>query len=84
MTYLMLLGEAWTISQQTEDKREKIQALSSAKECYSMKMDLLTNATVMMLSGLYLSNLRRSQTYLLIAMKIEMNPTSLIMKNIEK
>ena len=34
--------EAWN----TEDKREKIQALSLAKECYSMKMDLLTNATV--------------------------------------
>jgi hypothetical protein len=33
-------------AQQTEDKREKIQALSLAKECYSMKMDLLTNATV--------------------------------------
>jgi hypothetical protein len=33
-------------SQRTEDKREKIQALSLAKECYSMKMDLLTNATV--------------------------------------
>ncbi|MFL6418782.1 MAG: hypothetical protein ACJ71P_05120, partial [Nitrososphaeraceae archaeon] len=25
---------------------EKIQALSLAKECYSMKLDLLTNATV--------------------------------------
>jgi hypothetical protein len=32
--------------QQTEDERENIQALSLAKECYSMKMDLLTNATV--------------------------------------
>jgi hypothetical protein len=31
---------------QTEDKREKIQALSLAKECYSMKLELLTNATV--------------------------------------
>jgi hypothetical protein len=30
----------------TEDKREKIQALYLAKECYSMKLDLLTNATV--------------------------------------
>jgi hypothetical protein len=30
----------------SEDKREKIQALSLAKECYSMKLDLLTNATV--------------------------------------
>jgi hypothetical protein len=38
--------EAWTISQDTEDKRERIQALSLAKECYSMKLDLLTNATV--------------------------------------
>src|ERR687884_929415 len=38
--------EAWTTSQDTEDKIEKIQALSLAKECYSMKMDLLTNATV--------------------------------------
>jgi hypothetical protein len=33
-------------AQQTEDKREKIQALSLAKECYSMKLELLTNATV--------------------------------------
>src|SRR5512133_3350758 len=38
--------EAWNTSQQTEDKGEKIQALSLAKECYSMKLDLLTNATV--------------------------------------
>jgi len=30
----------------TEYRREKIQALSLAKECYSMKLDLLTNATV--------------------------------------
>src|ERR671931_145447 len=41
-----ILREAWTTSQQTEDKREKMQALSLAKECYSMKLDLLTNATV--------------------------------------
>ena len=38
--------EAWNTSLETEDKREKIQALSLAKECYSMKIDLLTNATV--------------------------------------
>jgi hypothetical protein len=30
----------------TEDKREKIHALSLAKECYSMKLELLTNSTV--------------------------------------
>ena len=29
--------EAWSTAQNTEDKREKIQALSLAKECYSMK-----------------------------------------------
>jgi predicted transcriptional regulator len=38
--------EAWTTANNTEDRREKIQALSLAKECYSMKLDLLTNATV--------------------------------------
>jgi hypothetical protein len=38
--------EAWNAAANTEDKREKIQALSLAKECYSMKLDLLTNATV--------------------------------------
>jgi hypothetical protein len=41
-----ILREAWNTSRQTEDKREKIQALSLAKDCYSMKLDLLTNATV--------------------------------------
>jgi SLT domain-containing protein len=42
-----ILREAWNTSQNTEtNKREKIQALSLAKECYSMKLDLLTNATV--------------------------------------
>ena len=29
--------EAWNTAQNTEDKREKIQVLSLAKECYSMK-----------------------------------------------
>jgi hypothetical protein len=38
--------EAWSTAQQTEDKREKIQALSLAKECYFMKLELLANATV--------------------------------------
>ncbi len=41
-----ILKEAWNTSKQTEDKREKLQALSLAKECYSMKLDLLTNASV--------------------------------------
>ena len=38
--------EAWTTAENTEDKREKIQALSLVKECYSMKLELLTNASV--------------------------------------
>src|ERR687885_811672 len=38
--------EAWNTAHDPEYKREKIQALSLAKECYSMKLDLLTNATV--------------------------------------
>jgi hypothetical protein len=41
-----ILREAWNTSHQTRQEREKIQALSLAKECYSMKLDLLTNATV--------------------------------------
>jgi hypothetical protein len=41
-----ILMEAWTTSQKAQDRREKIEALSLAKECYSMKLDLLTNATV--------------------------------------
>ena len=41
-----ILKETWNTAQSTDDKREKIQALSLAKECYSMKLELLTNATV--------------------------------------
>jgi predicted transcriptional regulator len=42
-----ILKEAWNTSKQENiDNKEKIQALSLAKECYSMKLDLLTNATV--------------------------------------
>jgi hypothetical protein len=42
-----MLRDVWTTaSHNAEDKREKIHVLSLAKECYSMKLDLLTNATV--------------------------------------
>jgi hypothetical protein len=41
-----ILREAWNTSEQSEDRRERIQALSLAKECYGMKLELLTNATV--------------------------------------
>jgi hypothetical protein len=41
-----ILKEAWATSEEAIDRREKIQALSLAKECYTTKLELLTNATV--------------------------------------
>jgi IS30 family transposase len=41
-----ILKEAWNTAEQSDNMREKIQALSLAKECYGMKLELLTNATV--------------------------------------
>ncbi len=41
-----ILKEAWKTAEQSEDVREKIQALSLVKDCYGMKLELLTNATV--------------------------------------
>ena len=52
--------EAWNTAANTEDKREKIQALSLAKECYSMKLDLLTNATVVDDAIRFVSNSREN------------------------
>ncbi len=42
-----ILKEAWAMSQ-TDDsvKSDKIKALALAKECYAMRLELLTNATV--------------------------------------
>ena len=41
------MREAWNVSQQANDSRiEKIKALTLAKECYAMKLDLLINATM--------------------------------------
>lgn len=42
-----ILKEAWTMSQADDNvKSDKIKALALAKECYAMKLELLTNATV--------------------------------------
>lgn len=41
-----ILKEAWTISQTENIKGDKIKALALAKECYAMKLELLTNVTV--------------------------------------
>jgi hypothetical protein len=35
-----------TSAEQPHQDKEKIQALSLAKDCYTLKLDLLTNATV--------------------------------------
>jgi hypothetical protein len=40
-----IMVEAWQMSLDGE-KRERMQALSLAKECYAMKLDLLSSATV--------------------------------------
>src|SRR5215217_2614033 len=57
--------EAWNTAHNTEDKREKIQALSLAKDCYSMKLELLTNAiavddAIRFVSGKSKENLKSS------------------------
>jgi hypothetical protein len=42
-----ILKEAWTMSQVDDSvKSDKIKALALAKECYAMKLELLTNSTV--------------------------------------
>jgi hypothetical protein len=42
-----ILKEAWTMSQTDDNtKMDKIKALTLAKECYAVKLGLLTNATV--------------------------------------
>jgi predicted transcriptional regulator len=76
-----VLREAWTTSQQAQDKREKIQALSLAKECYSMKMDLLTNATVVDDAIRFVSN--RNQNTQVITTKMIKNQTNQITMKIK-
>jgi hypothetical protein len=42
-----ILKEAWNMSQTDDNvKSDKIKALALVKECYAMKLELLTNATV--------------------------------------
>jgi transposase len=43
-----ILRESWDMAQQHDiERREKIQALSLAKECYTTKLELLTNSTIL-------------------------------------
>ena len=44
-----IMKESWKTAASAEskgDRRDKLQALTLAKECYAMKLDLLTSATV--------------------------------------
>ena len=41
-----ILKESWKIESDSEDRREKMQALSLAKECYAMMLDLASSASV--------------------------------------
>ena len=40
-----ILKEAWNTAN-SQDRKDKLHALSLAKDCYSMKLELLTNATI--------------------------------------
>lgn len=42
----LIQKRAWNITEETKSTKEKLQALSLAKECCEKKLDLLTNATV--------------------------------------
>lgn len=39
-----ILRQSWDLSEKAKDNREKLQALSLAKECYALKEDFICNA----------------------------------------
>ena len=41
-----ILRQCWSVSEKAKDNREKLQALSLAKECYALKEDFICNAPV--------------------------------------
>ncbi|MPZ08323.1 MAG: hypothetical protein GEU26_18240 [Nitrososphaeraceae archaeon] len=53
-----ILKESWNIESDSEDKREKMQALSLAKECYAMMRDLATSAPVVERAARFVENVR--------------------------
>jgi transposase len=59
--------EAWNTAQQTEDKREST-GIVIGKECYSMKLELLTNA-ILVDDGALFSN-KKATNYLLLCVFI--------------
>jgi hypothetical protein len=42
----VILQESWTLSQTTKDENTKLKALALGKDCFSAKLDLLTNSSV--------------------------------------
>lgn len=57
-----ILKKAWNIASNAKNKREKIQTLSLAKDCYGMKLELLTHATVMDDAIRFVSEKQQQQT----------------------
>jgi DNA-binding transcriptional regulator LsrR (DeoR family) len=56
-----ILKESWKIETESEDKREKIQAISLAKECYAMMLDLTSSAPVVERAARFVENIRTRQ-----------------------
>jgi hypothetical protein len=57
------MKESWKTADAAEsegDKRDKLQALALAKECYAMKLDLLSSATVVDRAVRFIANHRLS------------------------
>ena len=57
-----IMKEAWQMSLDG-DKRERIHALTLAKECYAMKLDLLSSTTVIDRAVRFVDNHRNNFTY---------------------
>jgi hypothetical protein len=56
-----ILKESWKIESDSEDKREKIQALSLAKESYAMMIDLASSAPVVERAARFVEHIRTQQ-----------------------
>jgi hypothetical protein len=59
-----ILKESWKIESDSEDKREKMQALSLAKECYAMMLDLSSSAPVVERAARFVDNIRSQQRHI--------------------
>ena len=60
-----ILRESWSMSNTAVDKREKIEALKLARDCYSMRLDLLTNSSVINDSMKFIEKSKNKSKYLI-------------------